>query len=269
MIVEDTGIGINPNDFSKIFEKYGKLHYSSNLNPNSNYKKRIGMSLFLTKEIIKKMKGTISVTSKLNLGSTFRVEFPIQSRNISYNKDEILSSKSILILSVYEEEKRCDFNIPCDSLTPIGINQEMIYRNIISNCNCPKILIVDDEVNNRFVLCSFCKKAEILFDEANEGIEACDKVFSFSRKYECCKTYRLILMDSNMPVMNGEDASLNIRNFYDKLGSPPPQIYFVTANSDQNEVIKRRKEFIYDKILNKPVSHEVFKNDIAQIMNFK
>ena len=67
----DNGIGIEEQYFDKIFLFFKRLHTSENY-------KGTGLGLGLCKKIIDDMKGTVSVESTINVGSTFTVRLPIE-----------------------------------------------------------------------------------------------------------------------------------------------------------------------------------------------
>jgi signal transduction histidine kinase len=67
--VVDHGIGIADEDQERIFERFAKL---GNDNPNV----RFGLGLWISREVVGAMHGTISVSSRLGQGSTFTVELP-------------------------------------------------------------------------------------------------------------------------------------------------------------------------------------------------
>lgn len=77
--VIDHGIGINPEDREKIFEKFTRLenHLTSATQGN-------GLGLYITKNLVESMSGTISVYSIPNLSTEFWLEFPF------YNQEEAL-----------------------------------------------------------------------------------------------------------------------------------------------------------------------------------
>ena len=95
------------------------------------------------------------------------------------------------------------------------VQQQNNNANLVSNniegslksfgalCDCPQILIVDDIDMNRFVLKQiFMSKFGILSDEAINGKEALQMIKT--RTYqECCNNYKVIIMDFEMPIMNG------------------------------------------------------------------
>ena len=77
--VIDHGVGINPNDREKIFEKFVRLenHLTSTAQGN-------GLGLYITKNLVEQMSGTISVYSIPNLSTEFWLEFPF------YDQEEAL-----------------------------------------------------------------------------------------------------------------------------------------------------------------------------------
>ncbi|CAI2373590.1 unnamed protein product [Moneuplotes crassus] len=74
------------------------------------------------------------------------------------------------------------------------------------SCQCPGILIVDDQYINRYIIVQYAQKYDIPCDEAEDGQEAVEMALQAGKK-NCCKGYALILMDLNMPVMGGIEAS--------------------------------------------------------------
>ena len=77
--IKDSGVGIKKEDFNKIFKKFSRLenHLTSKTQGN-------GLGLYITKEIVEKMSGTINFTSEIGKGTTFEIKFPF------YNEEEVL-----------------------------------------------------------------------------------------------------------------------------------------------------------------------------------
>src|SRR5262249_25646555 len=67
--VEDTGLGIAASDLPRIFTRGTRLHRGLDV-PGT------GLGLFLAKAIVEAHRGTIGVTSVVNVGSTFMVHLP-------------------------------------------------------------------------------------------------------------------------------------------------------------------------------------------------
>jgi DNA-binding NarL/FixJ family response regulator len=75
--------------------------------------------------------------------------------------------------------------------------------NFTTACECSQILIVDDIDMNRYVLKQiFMSKYGIHCDEATNGKEAIQLIKARSFQ-ECCSSYKIIIMDFEMPIMNG------------------------------------------------------------------
>ncbi len=70
--VKDQGIGIDENDFEKVFEKFGQIQSFLQKNYEGT-----GLGLSIVKKIIEKMNGKIYFESKVGKGSTFTVKLPI------------------------------------------------------------------------------------------------------------------------------------------------------------------------------------------------
>lgn len=83
-----------------------------------------------------------------------------------------------------------------------GQDNELLM-NFTTACECSQILIVDDIDMNRYVLKQiFMSKYGIHCDEATNGKEAIQLIKARSFQ-ECCSSYKIIIMDFEMPIMNG------------------------------------------------------------------
>ncbi len=84
-----------------------------------------------------------------------------------------------------------------------------------------RVLVVDDEEINRLFLVDLLKMNNILPDQAKDGKDAVEKWQA--------NTYTAILMDIQMPIMDGFDAARAIRQLEKKTGRPQTPIIAVTA----------------------------------------
>ncbi len=79
----------------------------------------------------------------------------------------------------------------------------------LKSCGCPEILITDDEIFNIMALKQAVKKYNFKIDTAENGMVAVEKVKKYKRCDDCtkeCINYKIILMDLEMPIMNGLDT---------------------------------------------------------------
>ena len=67
--VSDQGIGIDPSDHERIFERFGRA-------VSSRHYGGLGLGLWVTREILTQMGGSIAVNSALGQGATFTVTLP-------------------------------------------------------------------------------------------------------------------------------------------------------------------------------------------------
>ncbi len=72
--MEDTGVGIAPADLPFIFDRFRQVDGSS-----TRRHQGVGIGLALVREIVEKLGGEVTVSSRLGSGTTFRVEFATAS----------------------------------------------------------------------------------------------------------------------------------------------------------------------------------------------
>ncbi|MEZ4772892.1 MAG: response regulator [Bacteroidia bacterium] len=114
--------------------------------------------------------------------------------------------------------------------------------------NVPSILLVEDNLINQKVATKLLEKigySVVLAENGLKAIEALEKA-----------SYDLILMDIQMPVMNGLEATRIIRKKYEQYGKRGPVIIALTANTmpeDQSDC----KEAGMDDFIPKPVRQDV------------
>lgn len=72
--VKDSGVGIAHEDIPSLFNRFGKLHRTAEMNNEG-----IGLGLYIVKSIVDALNGVISVESAgVNLGSCFTVKIRVQ-----------------------------------------------------------------------------------------------------------------------------------------------------------------------------------------------
>ncbi len=154
-----------------------------------------GLGLSITKRLIELQGGSIDVESTPRKGSVFHVEIPYLPAN----------SKNT--------------GLPKNNNTDINFDRDGIENK--------KILVVEDNLVNQRVLTSVLQKLKVRWHIANNGKEAIDNLESGS-------TYDLIIMDLQMPVMNGFEATEYIRKKL-KINTP---VIAMTASTLRNERVK-------------------------------
>jgi len=110
-----------------------------------------------------------------------------------------------------------------------------------------KILLVEDNKTNQEIILGLLESSEIQIDIANNGLEAIEK---YKKAISVNIPYELILMDLQMPVMDGYEATKIIR----EMDSNIP-IIALTANA-MKEDIEKTKQVGMNEHLNKPINVE-------------
>lgn len=108
--------------------------------------------------------------------------------------------------------------------------QDKISRDIFQS----KVLVVEDNLTNQMLMEIILDELNVSYDMANNGQEAVDI-------YNKDSNYGIILMDENMPIMNGIEAVQHIRQIEKDKDLSPINIIAVTANSlsgDQERFIQ-------------------------------
>jgi len=121
-----------------------------------------------------------------------------------------------------------------------------------------KILIVDDVATNRKLVNSLLLTTDITIIEATNGQESIEIV-------QNCDDIDLILMDLRMPIMDGYQATSQIKELEDKKDIP---IIAFTA-SVMGKDLKKVEEFGFNGYLRKPIVYKDLENELKKHLKFK
>jgi PAS domain S-box-containing protein len=185
--VTDTGIGISPVDQEKLFQPFVQI--DSNL--NREYE-GTGLGLALVKQIVEMHGGNVRLRSELNEGSCFTVCLPYICQ--SFNTEETSSTYPSDLLTEQTKEIYLSENLP---------DRTSVNTYESTPINAPLILIAEDNEANIVTISSYLEAKHYRIVIAKNGIEA----------IAIAKSDRpdLILMDIQMPVMDGLEAIAQIR----------------------------------------------------------
>lgn len=173
VVVTDTGIGMSPEQQKRLFIPFNQADNSITRNYGGT-----GLGLMICKKLCELMGGTIQVDSQLGKGSCFKVRIPL---NIAEEEaDQSHSAEN----SADDTKNRSPQSLP-------------------PNLSAYRLLLVDDNPINQQVAAGFLKDSGIHIDIASDGEMALENIRHAS--------YDIILMDLQMPKMDGISATRQIR----------------------------------------------------------
>lgn len=221
--VKDTGIGIDPEQLSKLFKPFNQI--------DSTITRKFGgtgLGLVICEKLIKLMGGAISVKSFEGAGSCFSFEIDCgiaetgsAARTAQHEVNVAASAKSVL---------------------SEGFAQTYPFR----------ILIAEDNPMNQRLITRVITKLGYAPDLAVDGQNALDMV--------AAQQYDLVLMDVQMPELDGIQAAEIIRGSY----GARPLIMAMTANA-MSQDIERCMQAGMDDYISKPLDIELLVKKLADL----
>jgi CheY-like chemotaxis protein len=206
-VVEDTGVGISQEALTRLFQPFYQVDSSTTRRFGGT-----GLGLTITKQLVGLMGGVISVESKEGLGSRFTVDIPFSTRE----KRAIEAASG-----AREREAR-----PCDEDSEYSSFASMARVKVSASNRSRngRILLVEDNETNRLVAGDMLEMDGYEVTYACNGREAVELVLGRRVPFD------LILMDVQMPVLDGLGASRLIRE-----EMPTVPIVAMTAHAMQSE----------------------------------
>ncbi|GAB1449400.1 hypothetical protein MASR2M44_24270 [Bacteroidota bacterium] len=194
--VEDTGIGIEAAKLDSIFELFTQASSETTRKFGGT-----GLGLAISKKLTEWLGGELKVESTPGIGTRFWFEIPVRE-----GSDDLATMRS--------DEKP-------DQLKPLS---------------GMRILVVEDNRMNTYVLSKFLSRWEIKYDVAEQGLQALDLLSA--------NTYDLVLMDIQMPEMDGYETTRQLR-----LRGLKMPVFALTAN-----VFAEVKEKVFEAGMNDYIS---------------
>ncbi|MCQ8182156.1 PAS domain-containing protein [Methylomonas sp. SURF-1] len=167
--ISDTGIGMNAEMQAKLFQAFSQGDSSVTRNYGGT-----GLGLIISKQLVEQMGGTISVSSRENVGSTFTFSVKLGISNMA---------------SIWQAQYLRKNSLDADKLHAIA---------------GARVLLVEDNEVNRIVAIELLNQAGIEVEVAENGEIALQKLHT--TLFDC------VLMDVQMPVMDGYQTTQHLRS---------------------------------------------------------
>ncbi len=177
--VRDTGIGMSPEQLELLFKPFSQADASMSRRFGGT-----GLGLTISKRLAELLDGRLSVASREGEGSTFTVSLP------------------------QPLPKDGRWTDPNDSTTVVPETVSVPTKSSILSLAGLQILLVEDGLDNQRLFSLILKKAGADVSLAENGEDAVDLA---TKRLESGSPYDLILMDMQMPVMDGYAATRRLR----------------------------------------------------------
>ncbi|MCM1160446.1 MAG: response regulator [Roseburia sp.] len=212
VLVKDTGIGIREEDKQKLFVDFQRLDMAVNQGIEGT-----GLGLAITSRLVERMNGSLTVDSIYGKGSTFTVSLPQKI----VNQEPIGDFKEKYKVYMQRQQKYHESFVAPEA----------------------KILIVDDNEMNLFVVKSLLKKTKVQITECKSGRECLEMIAK--------EKFHVILLDHMMPEMDGIETLRRAKAMEENLCRETPVIA-LTANA----ILGARETYLkegFQGYLSKPI----------------
>ena len=226
--VADNGYGMSESFRQHIFESFSREEDS-----RTSKIQGTGLGMAITKNLVDLMGGTIRVKSRKGEGSTFTVDIPFQ---ISQTKTPAAAHRA----------PQTPYAPGCDTSILRGMH----------------ILVAEDNALNAEILTALLDMVGATHDVRENGQEAVD---AFTRSAP--GAYDLVLMDVQMPVMNGYEATGAIRSSAHPQAKAIP-IIAMTANAFTEDIQDSLRSGM-DAHVAKPVDMAILEDTVRSVLAAK
>ncbi len=176
--VIDTGIGLTPEQIARLFMPFSQADSSTTRKFGGT-----GLGLTISKRLAQMLGGDVAVDSRPGEGSTFRFALPVGS---------------------LEGTTLVEPGHPTPPVAHTGPNKEPM-----PSLESTRILLAEDGVDNQRLIAYLLRREGAEVETASTGVQAMEKVTEASQKG---RPFNLILMDMQMPEMDGYEATRRLRH---------------------------------------------------------
>lgn len=215
--VKDTGIGMSEEFIAHIFEPFTREQTSTVSGIEG-----MGLGMAIVKKIVDRMGGTIAVKSRQGKGTEVTVILPFKVNSQVVECETKVFKKTGQMKMLSERE-----------------NSENLFKG-------KKILLTEDNELNREIAVELLKEEGFILDTAEDGTIAVEKMRTAKPGQ-----YDLILMDIQMPIMDGYEATRQIRKLKNSETANIP-IVAITANAFEEDRQKALKAGMNEHV-SKPI----------------
>jgi PAS domain S-box-containing protein len=198
-VITDTGIGIDQNKLEMIFDSFSQADTSITRRFGGS-----GLGLAISRKLVEAMGGTMQVESVPGAGSSFSFTVPFLSTSAEPEESGKTATTETGLVTVTAQD--------------------------VASGGFKRVLLVDDSLENRELMRLLLSSYSMELFEADNGQEAVD-LFT-------ARSFDLIFMDIQMPVMDGYTATRMIRHQEERLHRKRTAIIALTAHAYESDIQK-------------------------------
>ena len=236
--VQDTGVGIPDDRLPTLFERFEQID-----NSKTRTTPGTGLGLSIVRDLVDLMTGTLGVDSEEGKGSEFRFSLELPALEANAVTVEAASYMPSRLLRPTEAEYTTDANDGSHAGTPDAAEDGQL-----------SILFAEDNPINRKLIGRLIEREGWFGTAVTNGQEAVEAIARDGTKYD------IILMDIQMPVMDGVTALERIQA--DSKHAPP--IIALTANTLPDDVAQYEKAG-FAAIVGKPIDMTILRAEVTRL----
>jgi len=218
-VVTDSGIGLAPEVQAKLFQPFTQADSSTTREFGGS-----GLGLSIVRRLAQLMHGEVGVHSELGAGARFwfRVRLPIDrdaALPVRTRSEDAVTAAPVAPAAVH-----------ADVTEQGGVRAEPVVATTDASADAaPTVLVVDDNAVNRKVAEKLLGRLGLQAVCIENGQQCLDAITEGMRPV-------LILMDVQMPIMDGLDATRRIRAWEIQMGEAPVPIVALTGGAFEDDI---------------------------------
>ncbi len=234
--VSDTGIGMSREQTERMFEDFEQADGAITRRYGGT-----GLGMAIVRRLIDMMAGRIDVSSRKGIGTRITLLLPLEECEQTHIRDDTFRASA---------ERACRNKTVHSPAAPALKPSNSSIKGL-------RILAADDNATNRLVLGSLLKRAgaeTVLVANGREAVERFPE-----------QRWDVVLLDINMPEMDGVQALQAINTMSGKTGRPRPPVIAISANVLEKQ-ITQYKAAGFDGHVGKPFKGADVQNCISDTL---